>query len=76
MTSEMKKEEDEFNFMNIHRDIGLKTLIFAMIFYIVSSPIIVYKLSKMLPPTIDIILIQTILFAVIYYCVHMYLFDH
>lgn len=75
MSSE-QNNDDEYNFMNIHRDIGLKTIIIAMLFYIVSSPIIIYKLSKLLPPTIDILLIQTLLFAILYYIIQINLIDN
>lgn len=74
MSSKLKNE-DEYNFMNIHKEIGLKTLIYSMVFYIITSPIITYKLSKLLPPTIDILIVQTFLFALSYYLIQINLTD-
>ena len=65
------ENDNEYNFMNIHRDTALKTLIFSMVFYIISSPIIIYKLSNLLAPTIDVLFVQTLLFAISYYIIQL-----
>lgn len=53
----------------ISKDIALKSLIFGMIFYVVGSPVFVQYLDKVLPVGFDTIVVQAILFAMIYYFV-------
>jgi hypothetical protein len=51
----------------INQDIALKSLIFGMIFYVVASPIFVQYLDRFLPVGFDTIVIQSILFSILYY---------
>jgi len=53
----------------INQDIALKSLIFGMIFYVVASPIFSEYLDRFLPLGFDTIVIQAILFAILYYLV-------
>lgn len=55
--------------IKINNDIALKSLIFGMIFYVVASPLFVYSLDKYLPVGFDTVVIQAIIFAMIYYLV-------
>ena len=55
--------------IKINKDIALKSLIFGMIFYVIASPLFVYSLDKYLPVGFDTVVIQAILFAMVYYLV-------
>lgn len=55
--------------IKINKDIALKSLIFGMIFYVIASPLFVYSLDKYLPVGFDTVVIQAILFSMIYYLV-------
>jgi len=57
--------------VKINHDIALKSLIFGMIFYVVVSPFFVKTLDKFLPIGFDTVVIQAIIFAIIYYLVEM-----
>jgi hypothetical protein len=55
--------------IKINHDIALKSLIFGMIFYVIASPYFVYSLDQFLPIGFDTVVIQAILFAIVYYLV-------
>jgi hypothetical protein len=55
--------------IKINHDIALKSLIFGMIFYVIASPFFVFSLDKFLPIGFDTVVIQAIMFGIIYYLV-------
>ncbi len=54
-------------------DIVLKMVLFSMLFYIVNSPVVFHILSKNLRNIIDINLLQTIIFGVVFYLMSIHL---
>jgi hypothetical protein len=70
--NEVLNNNDELiteNFENniINYDIALKTLLFTIIFYILTNPIIIYYLKEIFGKNIEINIIQTIIFAILFY---------
>lgn len=51
----------------ISYDILLKTILFTLVYYLVSSDLISIILTRYLPKFIDKILIQSLLFGILYY---------
>lgn len=54
-------------------NIVLKTILFAMLFYIVNSPVTGHILARNLRNIIDINLLQTVIFATGFYVMSLYL---
>ena len=59
----------EEGFSAVNKDIALKGLLFAMVFYIVSSPVIIQSIEQYLPKTIETLLVQSILFGIVFYLI-------
>lgn len=55
--------------IQINHDIALKSLIFGMVFYVVASPFFVQSLDRYLPIGFDTVVIQAVLFAIVYYLI-------
>ncbi len=66
-------QDNEEGFSTINKDIALRGLLFAMVFYIVSSPVIVQAIESRVPRTIETTLIQAILFGVTFYLINSHL---
>jgi hypothetical protein len=54
-------------------DLVLKMVLFSMLFYIMNSPVVFHILSKNLRNIIDINLLQTIIFGVLFYLMSLHL---
>lgn len=59
--------EEGFENGLINYDIALKTLLMGIIFYILTNNMVIYYLKQIFGKNLDINIIQTILFALIYY---------
>jgi hypothetical protein len=55
--------------MKINQDVALKSIIFGMVFYIISSPMFIIMTDKYIPNNFSSIIVRTILFAMIYYLI-------
>lgn len=53
----------------INKDIILKGCLFALLFYVVASPLFVQYLDRFLPVGFDTIIIQAIIFGILYYLI-------
>lgn len=58
---------ENFNTNYINNELLLKTLLFGIIFYILTNDMLIYFLKKTFGKNIEINLIQTMLFVLIYY---------
>ena len=58
---------------NLSTDNLLKTILFAMWFYIMNSPVVSHILSRNLRNLIDINLVQTLIFALGFYILIQYI---
>jgi hypothetical protein len=56
-------------FVPVQTNILIKTILFALLFYIISNTLVFNYLKIKLPRNIDINLIQTLIFALIYYLI-------
>lgn len=55
--------------MKINQDVALKSIIFGMVFYIMSSPMFIIMTDKYIPNNFSGIMIRTVLFAMVYYLI-------
>jgi hypothetical protein len=58
---------ENFNTNYINNELLLKTLLFGIIFYILTNNMMIYFLKNIFGKNIEINLIQTMLFVLIYY---------
>jgi len=61
------------NFGTISRELGLRSLLFALLFYVVASPIIHKYLDRNVPRGFEILAVQAVLFGIVFYVVNLYL---
>ena len=54
-------------------DLALKSLLFALLFYVVSSPVIYDYLNRNLPKGLEVLAIQSVMFALSFYLINLYL---
>jgi hypothetical protein len=59
----------ELDFGELNKDVALRALLFAMVFYILSSPVIAIYINKVSPFKIEVQLINAIIFALLFYII-------
>jgi len=64
-TSENKNIEDELSVVN--KDIALRAVLFAIIYYIITSPLVSNVIDKYSPVSVETLIIQSIIFGLVYY---------
>lgn len=71
MNNKLDHEEDiEEGFCTINQDIALKTIIFAMLFYIVDSKLVNKLICNYLPTKlIDINFLKALVFGILFYII-------
>jgi hypothetical protein len=57
----------------VNKDVALRSLLFAMVFYILSSPIVAIYINKVSPFRIEIQLVNAVLFMIIFYVISVVL---
>ena len=57
----------------VNKDVALRSLLFAMVFYILSSPIVAIYINKISPFRIEIQLVNAVLFMIIFYVISVVL---
>jgi len=58
---------ETFNNNNLNYDILLKTLLFTIIFYILTNNMIIFYLKTIFSKNIDVNIIQTLIFSLLFY---------
>ena len=66
---EVSHDDTLEGFNTLNKDIALRALLFAMVFYIVSSPVIVQAIESRVPHNLETVLIQAILFGITFYLI-------
>ena len=64
---------EETDFVILNQDLALKSLLFALLFYVVSSPVIYDYLNRNLPKGLEVLAIQSVMFALSFYLINLYL---
>ncbi len=67
---EKSKIIEEFS---VNRELGLRSLLFALLFYVIASPVISKYLNRNIPRSIEVLAFQAFLFGVLFYLVNLYL---
>lgn len=63
--------QENFNSSYVNSEIVLKTILFGIIFYILTNNMFIYVLKNTFGKNIDINIIQTIIFSLIYYILNI-----
>lgn len=63
--------EEPFSISYLNSEIVLKTILFSIIFYIITNNMFIYTLKSIFGKNIDINIIQTILFCLVYYILNI-----
>lgn len=66
---DVRNDDTLEGFNTLNKDIALRALLFAMVFYIVSSPVIVNAIESRLPHNLETVLVQAILFGITFYLI-------
>lgn len=69
-TSENKNIEDELSVVN--KDIALRAVLFAIIYYIITSPLVLNVIDKYSPVSVETLIIQSIIFGLVYYFLNVF----
>jgi hypothetical protein len=69
--SENKLEYIEEGFSIYNKDIGLKTLLFSMLFYIIISKYVITIIKKNIPASFEVEFIQAIVFGIAFYIINI-----
>ena len=64
---------DVEGFSYLNEDIILRTILFSMLYYIVSSKVVYHLLSTNIRNLVDIPLLQTVIFAIFFYLISLHL---
>ena len=65
--------DEESDFVILNQDLALRSLLFALLFYVVSSPVIYDYLNRNLPKGLEVLTIQSVMFALSFYLINLYL---
>ena len=60
-------------FGTVNRELGLRSLLFALLFYVVGSPVVYKYLNRNSPYGFETLTFQALLFGIIFYIINMYL---
>ncbi len=69
----VNQNDEESDFVILNQDLALKSLLFALLFYVVSSPVIYDYLNRNLPKGLEVLAIQSVMFALSFYLINLYL---
>ena len=69
----VNQNDEETDFVILNQDLALKSLLFALLFYVVSSPVIYDYLNRNLPKGLEVLAIQSVMFALSFYLINLYL---
>jgi len=64
---------EDIGLFKIDNQLFLKAILFSMVYYIISTPLLKLELKKSIPPFIDIHFFQALLFGCIFYIISIYL---
>lgn len=56
-------------FVPVQTNVLIKTILFALLFYIIANTLVFNYLKVQLPRSIDITLVQTVIFALLFYVI-------
>ena len=73
VNNDIDNDLDDNGPFKIDNQLFLKSILFSMVFYIISSPLLKLELKKSIPIFIDINFFQALLFGCIFYIISIYL---
>ena len=73
MAYEYKTEGKQIEGFSMDKEIALRSLLFTLVFYLIASPQTSEIFIDYLPKSVDILIIQSLIFSFVFYIVSMYL---
>jgi hypothetical protein len=74
MTHNYKQDESpQIEGFSMDRELALRSLLFTLVFYLLASPQTSEIFVGFLPPNVDVLVIQALLFSLAFYFVSTYL---
>jgi hypothetical protein len=73
MAYQYKKDNSQIEGFSMDKEVALRSLLFTLVFYLIASPQTAELFIKYLPRSVDILVVQSIIFSLVYYLVSLYL---
>ena len=73
MAYQYSKEKFNVEGFSVDRELALRCLLFTLVFYLVASPQTADFFLPYLPKAFDILIIQSLVFSIVFYLVSLYL---
>ncbi len=73
MAYQYSKENNNIEGFSVDRELALRCLLFTLVFYLVASPQTSDFFIPYLPKAFDVLIIQSLVFAIVFYLVSLYL---
>lgn len=70
MAQQNKQQIEAFS---VDKEVALRSLLFTLVFYLIASPQTADLFIHYLPRSVDVLIVQSIIFSLIYYLVSLYL---
>ncbi len=73
MAYQYKKDNSQIEGFSMDKEVALRSLLFTLVFYLIASPQTADLFTSYLPRSVDVLIVQSIIFSLIYYLVSLYL---
>ena len=73
MTRHYHQETEEIEGFSMDRELALRSLLFTLVFYLLASPQTGELFVGFLPKGVDVLVIQALMFSLVFYFVSTYL---
>lgn len=67
------KDEEQIEGFSMDKELALRSLLFTLVFYLIASPQTADIFRDFLPKTVDTLIVQALVFSLVYYFVSNYL---
>ena len=73
MAYQYKNDKTQIEGFSMDKEVALRSLLFTLVFYLIASPQTADLFINYLPRSVDVLIVQSIIFSLIYYLVSLYL---
>jgi hypothetical protein len=73
MAYQYTKEKNQIEGFSMDREVALRSLLFTLVFYLIASQQTADLFINYLPKSVDVLIVQALVFSLIYYLVSLYL---
>lgn len=69
----MAQNKQQIESFSVDKEVALRSLLFTLVFYLIASPQTADLFMNYLPRSVDVLIVQAIMFSLVYYLVSLYL---